>query len=104
MLILPTFYAWSQEHIQRVFEAKTSADCLQALNDTFAQNIELTLNGTPIPRTYLESAIMGMVEASGFRLSVEWLNAVEVSRDGSLRVSIRVSLLHEDLSLTVPSV
>ncbi|KAI0733604.1 hypothetical protein C8Q72DRAFT_771994 [Fomitopsis betulina] len=84
-MILPTFYSWSKEHIERVFEAKTSADCLQAINDTFSQNIELTLNGSPIPRTYLESAIMGMVEASGFRLSVEWLNAVEVSRDGSLR-------------------
>ncbi|KAH9831565.1 uncharacterized protein C8Q71DRAFT_781216 [Rhodofomes roseus] len=85
MTILPTFYAWSQEHIQRVFEAKTSADCLQALNDTFSQNVELTLNGSPIPRTYLESTIMRMVEASGFRLSVEWLNAVEVPRDQSYR-------------------
>ncbi|KZT67948.1 hypothetical protein DAEQUDRAFT_672301 [Daedalea quercina L-15889] len=85
MAILPTFYAWSKEHIQRVFEAKTSADCLQALNDTFSQNVELILNGSPIPRTYLESTIMGMVEASGFSLSVEWLNAVEVPRDESHR-------------------
>ncbi|KAH9915130.1 uncharacterized protein B0H18DRAFT_1042694 [Fomitopsis serialis] len=85
MAILPTFYAWSREHIQRVFEAKTSADCLRALDDTFAQNIELTLNGSPIPRTYLQSAIMGMVESSGFRLSVEWLNAVEAPRDESYR-------------------
>ena len=100
MVILPTFYAWSKEHIRRVFEAKTPADCLQALNDTFSQDVELTLNGSPIPRTYLESAIMGMVEASEFRLSVEWLNAVEVPRDEFHRVCTPVLQSQQHINLT----
>ncbi|PCH42043.1 hypothetical protein WOLCODRAFT_72813 [Wolfiporia cocos MD-104 SS10] len=78
-----TFYTWSREHIQRVFEAKNEADCLRALNDTFSQKIELSLNGTSLPRTHLQTAIMAMVAGSGFRLSVEWQHANEVPRDPS---------------------
>ncbi|KZT01372.1 uncharacterized protein LAESUDRAFT_707458 [Laetiporus sulphureus 93-53] len=83
--MLPTCYAWSKEHIKRVFEAKSAADCLRALDDTFSQKIELTLNGKPLPRSHLQTAILAMVESSGFRLTVEWLNAVEVPHDDSYR-------------------
>ncbi|CCL99313.1 uncharacterized protein FIBRA_01329 [Fibroporia radiculosa] len=86
--MLSTFYTWSREHIQRVFEAKSSEDCRQALDDTFSQRIDLTLNGTTLPRTHLQKAIMAMVEDSGFRLAVEWHNAVEVPRDDCNRAGM----------------
>lgn len=81
-----TFYAWSQEHIKRVFEAKSARDCLRALDDTFSQTIDLSLNGQSLPRTHLQTAIMAMVESSGFRLSVEWFSGSECARDMSNRV------------------
>ncbi|KAI0925561.1 hypothetical protein AcW1_007976 [Taiwanofungus camphoratus] len=81
VLMLSTFYAWSVEHIQRVFEAKTSAECLRAVDDTFSQKIELTLNGNSLPRIHLQRAILAMVESSGFQLTVHWQNAVEVPQD-----------------------
>ncbi|KAF9811638.1 hypothetical protein IEO21_06487 [Rhodonia placenta] len=80
-----TFYAWSQEHIKRVFEAKSARDCLRALDDTFSQTIDLSLNGQSLPRTHLQTAIMAMVESSGFRLSVEWFSGSECARDMSNR-------------------
>lgn len=87
VLMLSTFYAWSVEHIQRVFEAKTSAECLRAVDDTFSQKIELTLNGNSLPRIHLQRAILAMVESSGFQLTVHWQNAVEVPQDELNRVS-----------------
>ncbi|KAI0360185.1 hypothetical protein OH77DRAFT_1394527 [Trametes cingulata] len=83
--MLPGFYAWSIEHIKRVFEAKTERDCLQALEDTFSQRLEFTFNGSPLPRVGLQKIVLGMLQTSGFCLNVDWLNAVEVPRDGSNR-------------------
>ena len=85
--MLPTFYAWSTEHIRRVFEAKSENDCLKALDDTFSQRLEFTFNGSPLPREGLQKIVLAMLQASGFCLNVDWLNAVEVPRDGSNRVS-----------------
>ncbi|KAI0663913.1 hypothetical protein C8Q70DRAFT_386850 [Cubamyces menziesii] len=83
--MLPTFYAWSTEHIRRVFEAKSENDCLKALDDTFSQRLEFTFNGSPLPREGLQKIVLAMLQASGFCLNVDWLNAVEVPRDGSNR-------------------
>ena len=85
--MLPTFYSWSIEHIKRVFEAKSERDCLQALDDTFSQRLEFTFNGSPLPRIGLQKIVLAMLQTSGFCLNVDWLNAVEVPRDGSNRVS-----------------
>ncbi|KAH9902750.1 hypothetical protein C8Q73DRAFT_635136 [Cubamyces lactineus] len=83
--MLPTFYAWSTEHIRRVFEAKSEHDCLKALDDTFSQRLEFTFNGSPLPRAGLQKIVLAMLQTSGFCLNVDWLNAVEVPRDGSNR-------------------
>ncbi len=85
--MLSTFYSWSIEHIKNVFEAKSERDCLQALEDTFSQRLEFTFNGSPLPRVGLQKIVLGMLQTSGFCLNVDWLNAVEVPRDGSNRVS-----------------
>ncbi|OJT02254.1 hypothetical protein TRAPUB_7235 [Trametes pubescens] len=85
--MLPTFYAWSIEHIKNVFEAKCERDALQALEDTFSHRLEFTFNGSPLPRVGLQKIVLAMLQTSGFCLNVDWLNAVEVPRDGSNRVS-----------------
>ena len=85
--MLPTFYSWSIEHIKSVFEAKSERDCLRALDETFSQRLEFTFNGAPLPRVGLQKIVLGMVQASGFGLNVDWLNAVEVPRDSANRVS-----------------
>ncbi|OBZ72161.1 hypothetical protein A0H81_07631 [Grifola frondosa] len=86
--MLSTFYAWSIEHIKRVFEAKTERDCLEALDDTFSQKLEFTFNGSPLPRMGLQKIVLAMLEGSGFCLNVDWQNAVEVPNDGYNRNGI----------------
>ncbi|KAH9950009.1 hypothetical protein B0H21DRAFT_777039 [Amylocystis lapponica] len=76
------------EHIKRVFEAKTESECRRALDDTFSQRMEFTMNGTSLPRAGLLRTVLSMVENSGFRLTVEWQNAVEVPLDSSNRNGI----------------
>ncbi|RPD59605.1 hypothetical protein L227DRAFT_611830 [Lentinus tigrinus ALCF2SS1-6] len=83
--MLSTFYSWSIEHIKNVFEAKSERDCLKALDDTFSQRLEFTFNGSPLPRVGLQKIVLAMLQNSGFCLNVDWLNAVEVPRDGSNR-------------------
>ncbi|OCH93063.1 hypothetical protein OBBRIDRAFT_790656 [Obba rivulosa] len=86
--MLSSFYAWSIEHIKGVFEAKSEIDCLRALDETFSQRVEFTFNGTSLSRYSLEQVILAMVRGSGFRLTVDWQNAVEVPRDSSNRDGI----------------
>ncbi|KAL6301338.1 hypothetical protein BKA93DRAFT_738820 [Sparassis latifolia] len=83
--MLSTIYAWSLDHIKRVFEAKTTLECLRALDETFSQHIEFTMNGMQLPRIGLQRTVLAMVEASGYRLAVDWQNAVEVPKDPSNR-------------------
>jgi len=80
-----TIYDWSVEHIREVFEAKSEDECLRAIDDTFSQAIEATINGKALPRPELQKFILSMLKISGFRLGVQWQNAVEVPRDPSNR-------------------
>ncbi|KAI8980075.1 hypothetical protein BD414DRAFT_109261 [Trametes punicea] len=83
--MLTSFYTWSCEHIKKVFEAKSERDCLQALEETFSERLEFTFNGSPLPRVGLQKIVLAMLQTSGFRLNVDWLNAVEVPQDDSNR-------------------
>ena len=85
--MLPTIYEWSVSHIQNVFEAKSEDECIRALDETFSQNIDFTTNGKQLGRADLQRFVLTMVNASGFRLKVQWQNALEVPRDDSNRVS-----------------
>jgi hypothetical protein len=84
--MLPTLYQWSIEHIQKVFEAKDEDECRRAIDTTFSHHIEFMSNGKQLGRTDLQKFILSMVMASGFRLKVQWQNALEVPRDTSNRV------------------
>ncbi|EMD33958.1 hypothetical protein CERSUDRAFT_125705 [Gelatoporia subvermispora B] len=86
--MLTSFYAWSVEHIKSVFEAKSEIDCLRALDETFSQRVEFTFNGTQLSRYSLQQVVLSMVQGSGFRLAVDWQNAVEVPKDPSNRNGI----------------
>lgn len=85
--MLSTFYSWSIEHIKRVFEAKSENECLQALDETFSERLDFTFNGSQVRRIELQEIVLAMLQSSGFCLIVDWLHAVEVSRDDSNRVS-----------------
>lgn len=85
--MLPTLYEWSMEHIQNVFEARSEDECQRAIDNTFSQYIEFMSNGKQLCRADLQKFVLSMVASSGFRLKVQWQNAVEVPRDSSNRVS-----------------
>ena len=85
--MLPTLYEWSISHIGSVFEAKSEDECLRAIDNTFSRGIEFIANGKQLNRTELQRFILSMVASSGFRLKVQWQNALEVPRDESNRVS-----------------
>ena len=82
-----SIYSWSIDHIKSVFEAKSEDDCLRAIDATFSHAIEVTVNGKSLSRMELQRFVLGMLGSSGYRLSVQWQNAVEVPRDESNRVS-----------------
>ena len=88
--MFPTIYEWSVEHIRDVFEAKSEDECIKALDDTFSQHIDFSTNGKQLSRTDLQRFVLSMVHMSGFRLKVQWQNALEVPRDESNRVSCAV--------------
>ncbi|PSS36764.1 hypothetical protein PHLCEN_2v1395 [Hermanssonia centrifuga] len=83
--MLPTLYDWSVEHIKNVFEAKSEDECLRAIHATFSQNIDFSTNGKQLCQLDLQRFILSMVSGSGFRLKVQWQNALEVPRDDTNR-------------------
>ena len=91
--MLSSIYEWSIEHIKNVFEAKSEDECLRALDETFSQNIDFTTNGKQLTHADLRRFVLTMVTTSGFRLKVQWHNAVEVPRDGTNRVRSICSIL-----------
>jgi len=80
-----SIYAWSIDHIKTVFEAKTEDECIRAIDDTFSHAIDVTVNGKALSRMELQRFVLNMLGSSGYRLAVQWQNAVEVPRDDSNR-------------------
>ncbi|KAF7791746.1 hypothetical protein EIP86_002770 [Pleurotus ostreatoroseus] len=83
--MLSTIYEWSVEHIKNVFEAKSEDECIKALDETFSQHIDFSTNGKQLNRADLQRFVLSMVQLSGFRLKVQWQNALEVPRDETNR-------------------
>lgn len=88
--MLSTIYEWSVEHIRRVFEAKSEDEARRAMDATFARDVDFSTNGKQLAHADLERFVLAMLAASGFRLKVQWQNALEVPRDESNRVSVGV--------------
>ncbi|THH29992.1 hypothetical protein EUX98_g4187 [Antrodiella citrinella] len=80
-----SIYTWSIDHIKTVFEAKTEDECIRAIDDTFSHAIDVTVNGKALSRMELQRFVLNMLGSSGYRLAVQWQNAVEVPRDDSNR-------------------
>lgn len=97
-MLATTLHEWSIEHIASVFEAKSEHDCLRALDDTFSQHIEFMSNGKQLCRADLQKFVLSMVMGSGYRLKVQWQNALEVPRDASNRVCRRNCLTSPNCS------
>ena len=67
--MLSTIYEWSVQHIKNVFEAKSEDECLRAMNETFAQDIDFTSNGKQLGHSELKRFVLGMVSSSAALLS-----------------------------------
>jgi len=80
-----SIYDWSISHIKSVFEAKSEEDCLSAIEETFSHGIDIDMNGKRLSRPELQKFVLNMVKTSGYRLVVQWQNALEVPRDQSNR-------------------
>lgn len=86
-MTLSSLTEWSVEHIRDVFEALTDEESLDAIANTFSENITATLNGKPLPRQGIDTLVLSMRKQSCGRLKVDWKQSVEVPLDESNRVS-----------------
>lgn len=91
--MLSTIYEWSLQHIRDVFEAKSEDECLRAIDQTFSRNIDFSTNGKQLSQADLRCFVLSMVSSAGYRLKVQWLNALEVPRDDTNRVSLHSCIL-----------
>ncbi|KAI0342737.1 hypothetical protein BDW22DRAFT_1407307 [Trametopsis cervina] len=83
--MLATLYEWSRQHVTDVFEAKSEDECEMAIDKTFSHDMEFIINGQQLSRAELRKFVLTMLVNSGFRLKLQWQDAVEVPRDPSNR-------------------
>ncbi|KAJ7476066.1 hypothetical protein FB451DRAFT_1132795 [Mycena latifolia] len=86
---LPSFAAWSAQHIRDVFEAPSAELSRRALGATFSQALTATLNGQPLDFSGLCRLVSSMRASAPGGLKVEWTRADEapddeLNRNGSL--------------------
>jgi hypothetical protein len=82
---------WAKAHVPRVFGALSDADCIAAVNDTFAPSLQGSLNGRPLnfqEVTRLAIAICRGAKGDGMQGgNVDWEYILEVPDDPTNRVS-----------------
>ncbi|KAL1674187.1 hypothetical protein EV122DRAFT_221149 [Schizophyllum commune] len=76
---------WSISHIREVFEARSDDDALRAIESTFADHLEGTVNGAPLSRPQVAQMVLAMRRTAPAGLRVEWMQAQEAPRDMSCR-------------------
>ncbi|RDB25977.1 hypothetical protein Hypma_006724 [Hypsizygus marmoreus] len=72
---------WSVRHIRDVFEARTDEQSLRAISTTFSDNVQATVNGTPLSREGISQMVLAMRRSSPGGLKVHWRHAVEAPSD-----------------------
>ena len=85
-LRLGSLIEWSISHIREVFEARSDDDALRAIESTFAERLEGTVNGAPLSRPQVAQMVLAMRRTAPMGLRVEWRQAQEAPRDMSCRV------------------
>ncbi|KAL1739953.1 hypothetical protein HDZ31DRAFT_48477 [Schizophyllum fasciatum] len=76
---------WSIEHIRAVFEARTDDDSLRAIESTFSERLEGTVNGAPLSRPQVAQMVLAMRSSAPYGLRVDWMQAQEMPKDLSCR-------------------
>ncbi|KAF9069008.1 hypothetical protein BDP27DRAFT_1326283 [Rhodocollybia butyracea] len=90
-LKLASLYEWSRDRMAAIFEAQTTEDALQAIKDTFPDNVKATLNGSPLPRDLIDKFVLVMRPTEfqwrdGYEgLKVHWKEYAEVPKDDTHR-------------------
>ena len=89
MPALSSLTQWSQEHIQRIFESKSDADAISAIDQTFATSLKGSINGKDLTYDGVGQLVRAVRNCSPTRsLKVEWHTAIETSADSENLVSV----------------
>lgn len=92
-LKLTSLYEWSVDRMAAIFEAHTEEDAIQAIQDTFPDNVKATLNGSPLPRDLIDKFVLVMRPMKvqwrdgNEGLKVNWKEYAQVPKDDTHRVS-----------------
>ncbi|KAF8972149.1 hypothetical protein BDZ97DRAFT_1650197 [Flammula alnicola] len=84
-LQLSSLVQWSQDHIRDVFESSTDEGSMRAVEETFAKNLNATVNGRPLGYAEIKQMVLMMRKQSACGLKVQWLQTVQVPHDSSNR-------------------
>jgi hypothetical protein len=75
---------WSVAHIESIFQATSHDQAMRAVDETFANDVEAYMNGTPIDVEGIKTQVLGLRRSSRGGLRVRWKNIVEApNRPGS---------------------
>lgn len=86
---LSSLSEWSVERMAAIFEAVTEEDALEAIAETFSDNVQATLNGLPLPRPIIDKAVLAMRPSPNGGLKVVWKEKTEAPKDSSNRVRMQ---------------
>ena len=76
---------WSKAHIQAVFEADTDDESIQAMQETFSQDLRAEVNGVEVGYPQVKAQVLAL--RKGNKLQVTWKGLVEsASNDASTLV------------------
>ncbi|KAF8173054.1 hypothetical protein BJ912DRAFT_859650 [Pholiota molesta] len=99
---LSSLAEWSKKHICAVFESSNSEESLKAIQETFSNSINATLNGKQLGYDDIVHMVIAMRNEAPKGLKVEWLTAVESTsssnyRDGFLGGMYIIHGIHRNL-------
>ncbi|KAL0953259.1 hypothetical protein HGRIS_004509 [Hohenbuehelia grisea] len=80
---LSSLSEWSAQHIRDVFEAPSDDAAIRAVENTFSEDLEATINGQPLKRDNIKQLVIAMRQDAPSGLKVHWHRAVEVPREPS---------------------
>ena len=93
IIALSSLTQWSQEHVRAIFESSSNEECIQAVEETFSNDIKATINGKQVDRREIKQSVLSMRAESSGGLRVEWKHTVEVPQDTYNRVNFFAPVL-----------
>lgn len=85
--LLTSLAKWSVTHTRSIFEAASHREAMQAVDDTFSNDVEAYMNGVRIDVEAIKAQVMALRQSSKRGLRVRWNNIVEVPHRPGLRAA-----------------